>query len=230
MRTDRILIAAAALTAAVSLASCEKSDGIPADQMFANAVVTVKPSGDTFYLQLDDSTIVRPSNLSKSPFGNEEVRAFTNYKIESEEKGEQVGHINWMRQILTKKTVASLGADKDKEEYGNDAADIVNAFPTVCEDGYLTLRFRAMWGLGSKVQHTVNLVTGVDESDPYLVEFRHNDGGDRREVEADGYVAFKLSGLPDTGGKTVKLRVRYKTYSGDSKIISFDYRTRAEGE
>ncbi len=230
MRTKRILIALATLTAAISFTSCEKSDGIPIDQMFANAVVTIKPDGNTFYLQLNDSTIVRPSNLTKCPFGNEETRAFTNYRVESEKKGEQIGFINWMRPMLTKNTVASQGVDKDKEEYGNDPVDVVNAFPTVCEDGYLTLRFRTMWGLDSKAQHTVNLITGVDESDPYLVEFRHNDGGDRKEVESDAYVSFKLSDLPDTEGKVVKLRVRYKASSGDSKIISFNYKTRVDGK
>ncbi len=229
MKMNRILIALAASMAMVSFNSCDKSqDGIPYDQLFANAVVTVKPSGDTFYLQLDDSTIVKPSNLTKSPFGDSEVRAFTNYKVESQTKGEQVGYINWMRQMLTKQTVASQGTEKDKEEYGNDVVDVVNAFPTVCEDGYLTLRFRTYWGRSSSVKHTVNLVTGVDESDPYLVEFRHNDGGDLKEIESDAYVSFRLSELPDTEGQTVKLKVRYKASSGDNKIITFDYKTRKD--
>ena len=229
MKLNRIITAFAASMALVSFTSCDKSqDGIPYDELIANAVVTVKPDGNSFYLQLDDSTVVIPSNLTKSPFGNSEVRVFTNYRIESQEKGRQVGHINWMRQMLTKKTVASQGVEKDKEEYGNDAVDVVNAFPTVCEDGYLTLRFRTYWGRTNSVQHTVNLVTGVDASDPYLVEFRHNDGGDVKEVEADAYVSFRLSELPDTEGKTVKLKVRYKTPSGDNKIITFNYKTRED--
>lgn len=229
MKLNRIITAFAASMALVSFTSCDKSqDGIPYDELIANAVVTVKPDGNSFYLQLDDSTVVIPSNLTKSPFGDSEVRAFTNYRIESQEKGRQVGHINWMRQMLTKKTVASQGVEKDKEEYGNDAVDVVNAFPTVCEDGYLTLRFRTYWGRTNSVQHTVNLVTGVDASDPYLVEFRHNDGGDVKEVEADAYVSFRLSELPDTEGKTVKLKVRYKTPSGDNKIITFNYKTRED--
>ncbi len=230
MKKNRIFIVSALLASVVSLSSCDIDDRTPMDYVFANAVVTVKPSGESFYLQLDDSTVVRPSNLVKSPFGDKEVRAFTNYRIESMKKGEQIGHVNWIREMLTKKTVVSQGLDKDKEEYGNDAVEIVNAFPTVCEDGYLTLRFRTMWGRAGNVTHTVNLVRGVDESDPYLVEFRHNDGGDRKEVESDGYVSFRLDGLPDTEGKTVTLKVRYTAPSGDSKIISFDYRTRVDGE
>lgn len=231
MKPNRIIIAfATTLMAMASFSSCSKdSDGIPYDELIANAVVTVKPDGNSFYLQLDDSTVVIPSNLAKSPFGDSEVRAFTNYRIESQVKGRQIGHINWMRQMLTKKTVESQGVEKDKEEYGNDGVDVVNAFPTVCEDGYLTLRFRTYWGRTNSVKHTVNLVTGVDASDPYLVEFRHNDGGDVKEVEADAYVSFRLSELPDTEGKTVKLKVRYKTSSGDNKIIAFNYKTRVDG-
>ncbi len=104
--------------------------------------------------------------------------------------------------------------------------ELVNAFPTVCEDGYLTLRFRTLWGRFSNVKHKVNLVTGVDKSDPYLVEFRHDKCGDVNEVVSDGYVAFRLDKLPDTEGKTVKLRVRFTASSGETKIATFDYKTR----
>ena len=38
-------------------------------------------------------------------------------------------------------------------------------------------------------------------------------------------MAFRLFGLPDTGGKTVKLTLRYKSYSGE-KTVEFDYCSR----
>ena len=227
MKTCRIITAAAAIAAAVSFQSCLKDDGgLKYEDVVPNAVVTVKPDGDKFYLQLDDSTVVYPSNLVKSPFGDREVRAFTNYRIEKEEKGVQTGNILWLKELLTKKTVASEGAEKDEENYGSDPVDIVEAFPTVCEDGYLTLRFRALWGRYTSIKHEVNLVTGVDPSDPYTVEFRHNSHGDINEVPVDAYVAFRLDQLPDTGDKTVKLKVKYCSATGKDKIMTFDYKTR----
>ena len=226
MKNNRLFAAAAIAVTAASLISCLKDDGISYSDVVPNAVVTVKPDGDKFFLQLDDSTVIYPSNMTKSPFGDKEVRAFTNYRIESEADGEQTGYVNWLKELLTKQTVESNGAEADNEKYGNDPVDLVNAFPTVCEDGYLTLRFRTMWGRFGSVQHEVNLITGVDAEDPYLVEFRHNAHGDIGDVLSDAYVAFRLDKLPDTEGKTVKLKVRYKTPSGEDKTVSFDYKTR----
>lgn len=226
MKNNRLLAVAAIAASAASLLSCMKDDGVSYSDVIPNAVVTVKPDGDKFFLQLDDSTVIYPSNVAKSPFGDKEVRAFINYRVESEVKGEQTGFINWFRALLTKQTVESNGVEADIEKYGDDPVELVNAFPTVCEDGYLTLRFRTMWGRFGSVQHEVNLITGADPEDPYLVEFRHNAHGDLDEVISDAYVAFRLDKLPDTAGKTVKLKVRYKTPSGEDKTVSFDYKTR----
>lgn len=225
MKTSRIIIAAV-LGAAVSMQSCTKDDGFSYEDLIPNAVVTVKPDGDKFYLQLDDNTVIYPSNMTKSPYGDKEVRAFTNYKLESQSNGVQIGNVLWLKALLTKQTVASEGAEKDVEKYGSDPVEIIDAFPTVCEDGYLTLRFRALWSRFNYIKHEVNLVTGVDPSDPYVVEFRHNDHGDIKEIPTEAYVAFRLNQLPDTEGKTVKLKVRYNAPSGKTKTIEFNYKTR----
>ena len=57
------------------------------------------------------------------------------------------------------------------------------------------------------------------------MEFRHNANGDTYGSEMDGLVAFKLDALPDTEGKTVKLKLKWKSYSGE-KSAEFDYCTR----
>ena len=41
----------------------------------------------------------------------------------------------------------------------------------------------------------------------------------------DGLVAFKLDSLPDTEGKTVKLKLKWNSYSGE-KSAEFDYCSR----
>mgnify|MGYP000813506886 FL=1 len=94
----------------------------------------------------------------------------------------------------------------------------------IAEDGYLTLRFRTRWG-NDGVVHFVNLLTGVNPEDPYEVEFKHNAYGDVNGMSGDALVAFRLNSLPDTEGKTVKLTLKYKSFSGE-KSIQFDYCSR----
>ena len=190
-----------------------------------NAMVTVKPiDGAGFYMQLDDSTTLYPVNMSVSPYGDKEVRALVNYReVESVMDSTKSVAINWIDSILTKPAVA-YPADGDTSEYGDDPIEIVRDWVNIAEDGYLTLRFRTRWG-GNGVAHYVNLLTGVNPDDPYEVEFKHNAYGDVNGATGDALVAFRLSGLPDTGGKTVKLTLRYKSYSGE-KTVEFDYCSR----
>ena len=44
----KFIIAAAALTAAISIQSCNKDDGYSYDIIYPNALVTIKPDGDSF--------------------------------------------------------------------------------------------------------------------------------------------------------------------------------------
>ena len=116
-----------------------------------------------------------------------------------------------------------MGEEND-QTYGTDPVEIVKDWVTIAEDGYLTLRFRTVWGAGSQ-PHFVNLLLGNNPDNPYEVEFRHNAYGDTYGESGDALVAFKLDGLPDTEGKTVKLALKWKSFSGD-KSAEFDYCTR----
>lgn len=194
-----------------------------------NALVTVKPvDGAGFYMQLDDSTTLHPVNMSVSPYGDKEVRALVNYayvRPEENDYGKRSFkvNVNWIDSILTKPAVP-YPADGDVSEYGEDPIEIVRDWVNIAEDGYLTLRFRTRWG-NNGVVHFVNLLTGVNPDDPYEVEFRHNAYGDVNGTPGDALVAFRLSDLPDTNGKTVKLTLKYKSFSGE-KSIRFDYCSR----
>ena len=219
----KILIAIATISS-LSLQSCLDDDDNYA-MRFPNALVTVKTDADqTVFLQLDDKTTLLPTNMTKSPYGEKEVRALVNYK-EVDEPSDiytQAVHINWIDSILTKPIAPDLGEEND-EVYGTDPVEIVNDWVTIAEDGYLTLRFRTIWG-GSK-KHFVNLLLGQNLENPYEVEFRHNAYGDTYGSEGDGLAAFKLDELPDTEGKTVKLKLKWKSFSGE-KSAEFDYCTR----
>lgn len=212
---------------AATFQSClDDDDNIDWELIYPNALVTVKPVSDnSFYLQLDDSTTLLPVNMASSPFGSKEVRALVNYqKIDKPSEGyNEAVHINWIDSILTKSIAADLGSANDSI-YGTDPVEIVKDWVTIAEDGYLTLRFRTIRGDHNKA-HFVNLLPGKDPENPYEIEFRHNAYGDNYGRERDGLVAFRLDSLPDTEGKTVKLKLKWKSFSGD-KSAEFDYCTR----
>ncbi len=223
---SKALAVATVVATSIGFQSCLDDDDNNAYYLrYPNALVTVKEAADgAFFLQLDDKTTLLPTNVKTSPFGDKEVRALMNYSEVDEASGEytKAVHINWIDSILTKPIAPDLGEENDKI-YGTDPVEIVNDWVTLAEDGYLTLRFRTVWG-GSK-KHFVNLLLGQNPENPYEVEFRHNVYGDTYGETGDGLVAFKLDELPDTEGKTVKLKLKWKSFSGD-KSAEFDYCTR----
>ena len=211
--------------------SCLDNDNDDISIYYPNALVTVKHADDnTFYLQLDAETTLLPTNIVKSPFGEKEVRALVNFTEVNEESKNysKAVHINWIDSILTKNTVPYV-LDTDIDHiYGKDPVEIVNDWVTIAEDSYLTLRFRTYWG-HTQQPHFVNLMTGVNEDNPYELEFRHNAYGDIAGNSGDALVAFSLKDLPDTNGETVKLKLNWMSFSG-KKSVEFDYRTNKETE
>ncbi|NDV67383.1 NigD-like protein [Dysgonomonas sp. 25] len=205
--------------------SCLDDDDNTWSDRYPNALVTVKPvSGTSFYMQLDDSTTLLPTNITSSPYGNKEVRALVNLKEVNESSGgyDKAVYINWIDSIRTKAIAPDMGLNNDSI-YGTDPVEIIRDWVTLVEDGYLTLRFRTIYGDYGKA-HFVNLLASTDPANPYEVEMRHNAYGDTYGREKDALIAFDLRSLPDTGGSTVKLKLKWKSFSGD-KSFEFDYCT-----
>lgn len=220
-----IAVAAAAFT----VQSCDNDndyyDVICAYPPQPNAIVTVKTAADNaVYLQLDDSTTLYPVNMQRHPFGGKEVRAFVDIRSSRENHSGYTRSVfvAMIDSVLTKPAVPTLG-DRNSEVYGDDPLNVLDGFPTVCEDNYLTLCISTVWGRPAK-KHLVNLVTGVNPDDPYEVELRQNSYGDTTGNTASTTVAFSLKSLPKTGGKTVKLKLRYRSFDGE-KTKEFDYKT-----
>ena len=177
---NKLLASVAVLASVMIFQSClDDDDNDYYRYAWPNALVTVKPVADnSFFMQLDDSTTLLPVNMKNSPYGEKEVRALVNFDPVNESSGEydKAVHINWIDSILTKPIAGDLG-DKNDEVYGTDPVDMINDWVTIAEDGYLTLRFRTMWGNRSQA-HFVNLLMSKDAENPYEVEFRHNAFGD----------------------------------------------------
>lgn len=223
----RIVLVALVMTiVSFTLNSCFSDEDNDYLQAMPSALVTVKPTPTGCYFQLDDSTTLMPSNLKKE-FGDKEVRALVRY-VMTDQQDKQYGrvvNVSWINAILTKEPVAYLDTPVENDaKYGNDAIDIVRDWVTIAEDGYLTLRFRALWG--NVKPHSVNLLVGGNSKNPYEVELRHNVNGDPQLRWGDALVAFYLNDvLPDTHGRKVKMTIKWKSSTGD-KSISFDYCSR----
>lgn len=215
-------------TVAIAAQSCsDDDDKYDISTYYPNAVVTVKTASDsTTYLQLDDNTTLLPTNVKGRLFGGKEVRALTNISSSNANPGKynKAVTINWIDSIRTKTTVATLGNDDDnKKAFGNDPIEIVKDWYVIAEDGYLTLRIRTLWGYGKT--HSLNLLTGVNSDNAYELELRHNANGDNGQKIGDSLIAFRLDSLPDTNGKTVKLKLNWNSFSG-KKSAEFDFCSR----
>ena len=219
----RIFTWAAGLIALVTLASC--NDYLKGNndnyRFYPNAVVTLKTTDDgVFYMQLDDSTTIKPTNISSNPY-NKEVRALINFDSDAEviPNGEfdVESEIFWMDSIRTKTPV--LTTEDNDEAYGTAEIDIYNSWLTVLEDDYLTLAFAAHWN-NPRLYHGINLVTGVDEEDPYLVELRHDPLTDSLYYYGhryNGLIAFDLKELA-ADGDIEYVKIRYNSYQGEKTI------------
>lgn len=211
------------LIAALGLQSCNMDNNDnDYSKVYANAVVTVKPQGETSVIQLDDNTQLTPTNISKQLY-SKEVRALAN--LSDVNTTAKTVFVNWIDTILTKPTATNYDLKNDSA-YGKDPVEIVNSFETVAEDGYLTLRFRTYWG--NNKQHSVNLVHRTDANTPYLLDFYHNANGDSNIQVNDGIVAFRLPEAFNQGNDTINITLRWKSFqkqaSGDSiKTINFKY-------
>lgn len=206
-----------ALAMVVTFTSCDTDNDENMDSYLPTALVTVKPmNNERFFLQLDDSTRLEPSNMTKSPYGDKTVRALVNYKMEEKKSGMQRVHINWMDSIRTKMTVPTLG-DKNNTTYGNDPVEIVNDWVTVAEDGFLTLRIRTRWGYNTT--HYINLLRGVNPNNPYELELRHDAKGDLNGSMGDAFIAFNLRDvLANAETEKVKFTIHWRSFSGEKKI------------
>lgn len=227
MSSKKWVVLLMAAVASLGFQSCLDDDDDKYAVLVPNALVTVKNASDnSCYLQLDERTTLLPVNMKSSPFGGKEVRALVNYSNVDEPSGaySQTVYVNWIDSLLTKPMAPNLGEAENDEVYGDDPVEMVADWVTIAEDGYLTLRFRTMWGNPSQ-KHFVNLISTNNPEDPYEVEFRHNAYGDTYGQAGDGLVAFSLASLPDTEGKTVKLTLKWHSFTGE-KSVQFDYCTR----
>ncbi|MCR5130291.1 MAG: NigD-like protein [Prevotella sp.] len=200
---------------------------------YPNALVTVSPDTDNtaFFMHLDDSTTLWPVNMRQSPFGTKEVRALVNFRTPTKTELEKGGiyadmpcvFVNWIDSIRTKPTSANMNEKENLKQYGSNPVEIINDWVTIAEDGYLTLRFRTIWGRTGTI-HRLNLVYRTDVNTPYYFTLYHDAQGDTIGQVGDALIAFKLPGeLAETGQQDRELTLEWNSFSG-KKTAKFKFR------
>lgn len=219
-----LVLIAVALTAAMTVVSCDDDDDdnhtiCPSGPIVAIGTLKTDPSSGQFYIQLNDSVTLVPVNIKQSPYGNKEVRAEFYFTYTDSASGHyaRAANVALIDTIRTKPMSPAL-ADLNKA-YGNDPVEVIDDWTTVCEDGYLTLRFRTYFG-GAKV-HSLYLVRTGDNT----VELHHNANGDIAQNVGDGIIAFRLNDMPNTNGEYKTFTLKWNSFSGP-KSIQFRYKSR----
>ncbi len=211
------------IAASALIQSCSNYDEDYLKLNYPTAIVTVCPDETgSFTMQLDNETTLYPSNITKSPYGSKEVRALVNYSTDDSRPDGTGVYVNWLDSIRTK--IPAFTTDNNSQVFGNDPLEIINDWVTVAEDGYLTLRFRTVWGL-TNIPHHINLVTGINPDDPFEFELRHDAKGDTYGRYSDALIAFNLNELPRKDDKPVKVTLHWNSFSG-KKSAEFDLQLR----
>lgn len=203
------------LSASVMAASCLHQDDDYVD-LRPTALVTVYPTSEnSFKMQLDENTVLIPSNVKASPYKDKIVRALVNYEeIGRRDEDTLEVKLNWMDSIRTKKPVI-LDSDTNLELYENDPVEIVRDWVTIAEDGFLTLRVRTLWGQSCR-PHTLNLIGGLNPEDPYEFILRHDANGDYAFEYADTLIAFDLNDIPHEEDE-ITLTLKWNSFSGEKQ-------------
>lgn len=213
-----------ALLATATIVSCDDDDddwaGPYPSPNHTLAIVTEKTNPETgqAFMQLNDSVTIVPTNIKMWPTAKE-IRAYVTYDLADSAAG-HYSHAAYVYKVDTIRTkMMSPAVENMDKAYGNDPVEIVDSWETVCEDGYLTVRFRTYFG--SDKVHSLYLVRTGDDT----VELRHNTNGDTKGYVADGLIAFRLNDMPDTDGKYKPFTLKWKSFSGE-KSVTFKYKTR----
>ncbi|MBR5385578.1 MAG: hypothetical protein IK143_06935 [Bacteroidales bacterium] len=184
------------------------------------AVVTVKRSpADTVYLQLTDDITVYPLEEIKYT-GRKRVLCELSIIRERTGSFDYTAHVHWIEPIeegvVTSENPASV----------SEGIDILNNWMTGVEDGYLTLRYAAWWGVATNILHKFTIVTGQDPEDPYSLILHHDASGDRKDTFSEALICFDINSLPDTDGQYVPLTLKWTRPDGTLATHTFEFKTR----
>ena len=176
-------------------------------------------------MQLNDSVTLVDKDYKQWPFNatdKKELRALVSVIFNDKNYTglQRDVHIVNVLDTIRTKPMSPIVNDMEKV-YGDDPVEILDSWKTVCEDGYLTLHFRTLFG-GMKI-HTLRLVRQADGT----LRLFHDANGDAKGAVGDGIIAFRLNDVPkpEDGGKYENITLKWNSFSGE-KSHTFKYKYR----
>lgn len=167
------------------------------DVPVTEAVVTVVPRpGNTFVMIVDSSTVLSPLHGYKPPFADRETRALAT-----------LGFVNGCPSgngEVTPVLVSSLTAIPEPQivnasslshEWGRGEITVSSAWPTLLEDGYLTLSVTVSGAPDTYAESCFKLVTGIDPSNPADMELRYKPSVTDGDKSSNLILAFNLNNI-----------------------------------
>lgn len=198
-------------------------------------LVTIVPvNQDRFVIVPDSDGIIMPININVNPFGKQEIRAIAScayagfYNDNPDIKTSKIAFID---SITTLQPIESM-PEIDNNAYGTDPLEVMLDWTTVCEDGYLNLSVKSVWGLYGNPSR-LKLIYGTNPDDPLEFQLRYDGNGLSNGSEAVNRVAFNLNkyfesiGLTNENVAGKRLKVKFNSFSGP-KIIEFPIAIRSQ--
>lgn len=181
---------------------------------------------NTFILNMDDGEVLYPTNNSMAWYKvTDNERVLTNFTILGNKKNpnhdeEYYVRINSLRKILYKGILDITPQNEDS--IGND--------PIHVHDKWIKgnmLNFELKYFGGNEI-HYINLVKQpgevTPESEPVILELRHNTNGDNERLPLSAIVTFDLSSLQIEGQNSTQIKVIATDPDGSEFEYTTDYK------
>lgn len=171
-------------------------------------------SDEGFIMKMDNGDTLIPTSVD---FIEEGIvngsRVIPIYSIVTEEGNIINAKISKIEKILTKNIIQLTEAIADS--IGDDPVSVW-ADNVWFSENHLNVVFTY---LGSNKVHSINLVKPIgdqlDEEGRQILEFRHNDNGDFRNIQYTGIVSFDMSGLYQEGMDSLTVLFKSHDYLMD---------------
>jgi hypothetical protein len=188
-------------------------------------LIQTNTSGASFVINLDNGSVVTPSNVSLNGFTPKDSdRVWVRFNPVSDTRltdstFNYLANIYSINDILFK-DIKKL-SDVSEDSVGHDPIIIRSAWISPKDILNLELKF---FTAGSV--HYINLLDngeGDGVSNPFIMELRHNARGDMNQYPVYATVSFKLNNLRVSGQNQVKFFIRYTDYNGNRIDIPRTY-------
>ena len=227
MKRLLILFFAAAFLGILSGCDLDDDEGYSLDNAWVGfGLVKKEAAASTFTIAMDDGEVLYPSgNPEMTADVSNNERVLVNFTILGNKDNPDHDElyyvkINSLRKILYKGIFDITPAKEDS--IGNDPIRVTDKW---IKNGILNFELQY---LGGNKTHFINLVKAPGTVDvtngPVLLELRHNNNDDSRQIPLSSFVSFDLSALKIAGRTSTPFKITAKGFDGETFEYTGEYK------